>query len=120
MLTNPHIGSALMITKKISLGLLLAVSSCLAIAVAANEPTAMSKNSSPSMQMHAAMMDMQGMKMTGNVDKDFAAMMAVHHRQAIRMAEIEIAHGKSPELKAMAAKMRKDQAAEIKKLERFK
>lgn len=109
-----------MITKKLSLGLLLAVSSCLAIAVAAHEPAAMSKDSSPSMQMQASMMDMQGMKMTGNVDKDFAAMMAVHHRQAIRMAEIEMAHGASQELKAMAAKMKKDQAAEIKKLERFK
>ena len=120
MLTNPHIGSELMITKKISLGLLLAASSCVAIAVAAHEPATMSKDSSPSMQMHTAMMGMKGMKMTGNVDKDFAAMMAEHHRQAIRMAEIEMAHGTSPELKAMAAKMSKDQAAEIKKLERFK
>ncbi len=109
-----------MITKKISLGLLLAASSSLAIAVAAHEPAAMSNDSSPSMQMHTAMMGMKGMKMTGNVDKDFAAMMAVHHRQAIRMAEIEMAHGTNPELKAMAAKMSKDQAGEIKKLERFK
>lgn len=120
MLTNPHIGSALMITKRISLGLLLVASSCLGIAVAAHEPAAVAKKISPSMQMHTAMMDMQGMKMSGNVDKDFAAMMAVHHRQAIRMAEIEMAHGTSPELKAMAARMSKDQAAEIKKLERFK
>ena len=117
---NPHIGSELMITKRISIGLLVVASSCLAIAVAAHEPAAMSKDTSPSMQMHTAMMGMQGMKMTGNVDKDFAAMMVVHHRQAIRMAEIEMAHGTSPELKAMAAKMSKDQAAEIKKLERFK
>ena len=41
------------------------------------------------MQMHTAMMDMQGMKMSGNVDKDFAAMMAVHHRQAIEIKKLE-------------------------------
>ena len=89
MLRHPHIGSDPMITKRISLGLLLAVSSCLAIAVAAHEPAAMSKDSSPSMQMHTAMMDMQDMKMSGNVDKDFAAMMAVHHRQAIEIKKLE-------------------------------
>ena len=102
------------------LALSLVASSLLAIAVAAHEPATKPMTNNPSMQLHAAMMDMQGMKMTGDVDRDFASMMAVHHRQAIRMAEIEIANGSNPKLKAMAEKMRKDQAAEIKKLEQFK
>ena len=105
---------------KPALALALAASSLLAISVAAHEPTAKPMANNPSMQLHAAMMDMQGMKMTGDVDRDFAAMMAIHHRQAIRMAEIEIANGSNAKLKAMAEKMRKDQAAEIKKLEQFK
>ena len=79
-------------------------------------------HSDASMQMHSAMMDGGKMKMpmTGNVDRDFAAMMIMHHEQALKMADIEIAHGSNAELKAMAVKMRKDQSAEIKKLKRFK
>lgn len=79
-------------------------------------------HSNASMQMHSAMMDGGKMKMpmTGNVDRDFAAMMIMHHEQALKMADIQIAHGTNAELKAMAVKMRKDQSAEIKKLERFK
>lgn len=75
-----------------------------------------------SMQMHGAMMDCNKMKMpmTGNMDRDFAAMMIMHHEQALKMADIEIAHGSNAELKAMAVKMRKDQSAEIKKLKSFK
>ena len=105
---------------KSALVLSLTSASLLAISVAAHEPTAKHASDSPSMQLHAAMMDMKGMTTTGDVDRDFAAMMAIHHRQALRMAEIEIAHGSNPTLKAMAEKMRKDQAAEIKQLEQFK
>lgn len=104
---------------KASLALLLAASSLAAIGVAANEPPTKAA-SSPSMQMHHAMMDMHGMKMTGDVDRDFAAMMIVHHKQAIRMAEVEIAKGSNAELKAMAERMRKMQVEEIKQLEKFK
>ncbi len=72
-------------------------------------------------QMHEAMMSgmqqMQGMKMTGDTDKDFAMMMKMHHQQALEMAKVEIEHGKSPELKAMAKKMIKDQTKEIGQLD---
>ena len=82
----------------------------------------MMQHSDASMQMHMAMMDggKMTMPMTGNVDRDFAAMMIMHHQQALKMADVEIAHGNNAELKAMAVKMRADQAAEIKKLEGFK
>lgn len=66
-------------------------------------------HSSPSHLMHAAMAKMSknmgAMKMTGDIDRDFAAMMAEHHLGAIEMAEIEVKHGKSAELKKMAKKM---------------
>jgi uncharacterized protein (DUF305 family) len=72
-------------------------------------------------QMHKTMMSgmqqMQGMKMTGDTDKDFAMMMKMHHQQALDMAKAQLAHGKSPELKAMAEKMIKDQTKEIAQLE---
>jgi len=57
------------------------------------------------------------MKPTGNVDKDFAMMMRMHHQQAIQMAKTELARGKSPELKAMAQKIVQDQAKEIAELD---
>ncbi|WP_082580266.1 DUF305 domain-containing protein [Pelomonas sp. Root1444] len=72
-------------------------------------------------QMNKAMMSgmqqMQGMKMTGDTDKDFAMMMKMHHQQALDMAKAEVEHGKSAELKAMAQKMIKDQTQEIAKLD---
>lgn len=66
--------------------------------------------------MKSGMDAMQKVPMSGDVDKDFAAMMRVHHQQAVAMAEIELRDGKSPELKSMARKMIKDQKKEIAKL----
>lgn len=106
-------------SKLLMLGLMLALAWASVISVAAHEP-AKASGSSPSMQLHAAMMAQPKMKMTGDVDRDFAAMMIEHHRQALRMADIEIAHGRSAELRGMAEKMKADQSAEIKRLEKFK
>ncbi len=44
-------------------------------------------------------------------------LMKMHHQQAIEMAKPEVAHGKSPELKAMARKIIKDQTKEIAQLD---
>lgn len=49
--------------------------------------------------IHESSQKMSQMKMSGDVDKDFAATMADHHRHGIEMAEVEIANGKDPELK---------------------
>lgn len=74
-------------------------------------------------QMHQSMMSgmqqMQGMKPTGDTDKDFATMMRMHHQQALDMAKVELQHGKSPELKAMAQKIIKDQQKEIAELDKW-
>ena len=69
--------------------------------------------------MMAGMQKMQGMRPTGDTDKDFAMMMRMHHQQAVEMAQAEVQHGKSPELKAMAQKMMKDQQKEIDQLEKW-
>lgn len=67
--------------------------------------------------MKASMMmgmdSMQKMPMSGDTDKDFAMMMKVHHQQALNMAEMELANGKSAEMKAMAKRIIVAQKKEI-------
>ena len=63
--------------------------------------------------MQDGMKKMESMKMSGDVDKDFAMMMKMHHQQALDMAQIEIAQGKSPEMKKMAKKIVSAQKKEI-------
>lgn len=64
--------------------------------------------------------DMGAMKMTGNTDRDFAAMMIMHHESGVRMMDIELKHGKNATLKAMAKKMRDQQAKEIEQLKKYR
>jgi len=67
--------------------------------------------------MKSGMDAMAKMPMSGDTDKDFAMMMKMHHQQAVEMAKVEVQHGKSAELKAMANKMIKDQQKEIQQLD---
>jgi uncharacterized protein (DUF305 family) len=87
---------------------------------AASSPGGMNHGSQ---QMHDSMMGgmqkMQGMQATGDTDKDFALMMRMHHQQAVDMAKVEVQHGKSPELKAMAQKIIRDQQKEISELDKW-
>ena len=69
--------------------------------------------------MMSGMDGMKQMKMSGDTDKDFAMMMKMHHQQALAMAKAEVEHGKSPELKAMASKIIKDQTKEIEQLDQW-
>lgn len=76
---------------------------------------------SPDMKqsMHAGMDELQKMHMTGDTDKDFAMMMKMHHEQALKMAEMQLAHGKSAEMKAMATKIISGQKKEIAQFDRW-
>jgi uncharacterized protein (DUF305 family) len=56
---------------------------------------------------------MNGMQMTGNIDKDFVMMMVSHHDGAIKMFKDELSHGMNAQLKQMAQKGISDQAKEI-------
>lgn len=69
--------------------------------------------------MKAGMDGMAQMPMSGDTDKDFAMMMKMHHQQAVSMAEVQLAHGKSAELKAMAKKIITDQKKEIAQFDRW-
>jgi uncharacterized protein (DUF305 family) len=63
--------------------------------------------------MKAMMNQMHSMQMTGDVDKDFATMMIIHHAASIKMAKDELSHGKQAGLKKIAEKMIKDQNKDI-------
>lgn len=63
--------------------------------------------------MKGMMNKMNNMAMTGQTDQDFLAMMIPHHRAAVAMAENELRHGKSLELKKLAQQMILDQNSEI-------
>ena len=63
--------------------------------------------------MNSGMDKMQHIKMTGDVDIDFAMMMKIHHQQALDMAKMELANGQSPEMKAIAKKIINAQKKEI-------
>ena len=62
---------------------------------------------------------MQKMQMSGDTDKDFAMMMKMHHQGAVDMAEMELANGKSPVMKAMARKIIAAQKKEIAAFDRW-
>ena len=69
--------------------------------------------------MMMGMDGMQKMSMSGDIDKDFAMMMKMHHQQALNMAEMQLAHGKSPEMKAMAKQIIVAQKKEIAQFDKW-
>ena len=83
----------------------------------------MHKGAAGSHDMKTSMMmgmdGMHKMKMSGDTDKDFAMMMKMHHQQALNMAEMELANGKSPEMKAMAKQIIVAQKKEIAQFDKW-
>ena len=81
------------------------------------------KGPAGSHDMKAAMMmgmdGMQKMSMSGDIYKDFATMMKLHHQQALNMAEMQLAHGKSSEMKAMAKQIIVAQKKEIAEFDKW-
>lgn len=57
--------------------------------------------------------------MSGDTHKDFATMMKMLLQQAVEMAQIELAHGKSPAMKAMAGMIILAQQKEIARLDQW-
>ena len=69
--------------------------------------------------MMGSMDGMKNMQMSGDTDKDFAMMMKIHHQGAVDMAQMELAHGKSPAMKDMAKKIIAAQKKEIAQFDRW-
>jgi uncharacterized protein (DUF305 family) len=61
----------------------------------------------------ARMMDAMQVRTTGDVDRDFAAIMIPHHQGAIDMAVAELRYGTNPQLKRIAQEIIVDQQQEI-------
>lgn len=70
--------------------------------------------------MAAGMEKMHSMKMTGNADADFAAMMIEHHKQAIAMSRAAIEHGSDAGVKAKAREIIAVSEKDIGDLEKLK
>ena len=83
----------------------------------------MQQGSSGSQEMKQAMMagmdGMGKMQSTGDIDRDFAMMMKMHHQQAVDMANMQLAHGKSSAMKAMARQIITAQKKEIGQFDRW-
>jgi uncharacterized protein (DUF305 family) len=54
--------------------------------------------------------------MSGDVDRDFATMMTMHHHQAIKMVYVLLEHGDNASLEALAQRMKSGQQKEITEL----
>ncbi len=111
----------IMSTKTVS-AIALMCTTALSTPAFAHDEKAMSKGSK---EIHEEMMDsakksqsMNMEDMSGDTDKDFAMMMADHHRSAIKMAKSEIENGKNPELKQLAQNIIDSQQKEIATLEK--
>lgn len=101
--------------------LALAVAAMPVVAAAEDNSRGGTGMSGGSKSLHEVMEEssakMPSMKMSGDVDTDFAKMMAHHHRSGIEMAKIEAEHGKDQELKQLARKIISSQKEELKTLE---
>lgn len=64
----------------------------------------------PMMGMHQSM---SGMKLSGDADRDFLAMMIPHHESAIGMANAELQYGRDAKVKALAREIVAAQQREI-------
>src|SRR5258707_15618611 len=70
-------------------------------------------------QANDAMMTGMNVTLTGNADRDFAAMMIPHHQGAIEMAKIELQYGKSPELRELAQRIVEAQEKKIARMQNW-
>ena len=88
-----------------------------ATAVAYAASPAAPSNEAPFLAENQAAMSkmMQGMKIkpSGDVDRDFAAMMIPHHQGAVDMAQAEMRHGHNKQLRQIARQIIASQPKEI-------
>ena len=91
----------------------------LASAVIALPAAAQDKSSQLHQVMSKNMQEMQSMKMTGDIDRDFATMMKHHHQSGIEMAQVQARNGKDPEMRQQAQKIIEAQKKEIAELDRW-
>ena len=94
-------------TATLPAAVLSGVAACLA--ATPTEAPFMTENDAAMTKMMAAM----EIKPSGDVDKDFVAMMAPHHQGAIEMAQAELRYGHNEQLKRLAQEIIVTQLQEI-------
>ena len=105
---------------KIALRLALTATLSASVGLVSAQAPAMAKPAEPMAHSMMSNMDsMKQMKSSGDVDKDFARMMKMHHEGALDMAKIQLATGKSPELKKMAKEIIASQTKEIARFDKW-
>ena len=93
----------------------LLIAAC-SVAAAAVTATAVSNHAAFASENDAAMTRMMaGMEIrsSGDVDRDFAAMMIPHHQGAIEMAQAELRYGNNEQLRRIAQEIIVEQQQEI-------
>lgn len=105
-------------TKIPGLALTLALALSASVSEAHDKDKKAAMPGGPSAELHKIMAGgmKDDMKMSGDVDRDFAAMMVMHHQQAIDMVDVELKSGTNPELKALAKRMKDAQKKEQEEL----
>jgi uncharacterized protein (DUF305 family) len=63
--------------------------------------------------MDAMQVEMNRTRMTGDLDRDFVAMMVPHHQSGVDMTKAYLSGGKDPELRRLAQHIVDEQEAEI-------
>jgi hypothetical protein len=64
-------------------------------------------------RMHA---EMNSLPMTGDIDRDFTALMVPHHRSAVEMARAYLESGRDPELRRLSESIIASQEAEMRQM----
>jgi uncharacterized protein (DUF305 family) len=84
----------------------------------ADSPSAASPGPSGAMMgaMHRMHEATNKVPMTGDIDRDFVALMVPHHQSAVEMARIYLRHGKDPELRRLSENVVASQEAEIRQM----
>lgn len=57
--------------------------------------------------------EMNGLQVTGDLDRDFVALMVPHHQSGVDMARVYLESGTDPELRRLAEQIVSSQEAEI-------
>lgn len=90
---------------------------CNSPAFAAGLPTGATSNEAPFLAENntamTRMMDGMSTRPTGDVDRDFVAMMVPHHQGAIDMAQAELRYGHNEQLRRIAQEIVVEQQQEI-------
>jgi uncharacterized protein (DUF305 family) len=84
-----------------------------------NNQSGTASNRSMMSIMETNMDQMKEVESLGSNDKDFAAMMKIHHMGATEMAQLQLAQGTDPQLKSMAQRMIDEQQREMQQLDAF-